>query len=386
MNKQLRNKIFNQQIITFAIIGLMLFTLSGCQQVNNLANSNASTDQANSSTNSNPNADKTLKNNLIGTWIGTSTDNKTKIVFTEDEVTEYEDGKLLGTTKYKLVDEQTVEYTNPATGETSQVKATIEGDELTIIEESKTGKFKRESSTAEANNSTTEESEKIKEMRKNIIGTWSISRWERQKVVEGGKITYPYGWKKVEAHSHIFGKDEYQEFLKGQGSFIVIWRGPYHIVDEETVKWTSSGYHLTAHKISFEDKNTMIWEEGSTKLKFNRVSDKSDFKYEPDAHPHNSFYNKLAGVWISDNKTLTSNAFGGSAAGGIIKKYYSDGTSKSFYGETRSFSGDWQLNSTEDKFYEITDTQEKVTTDGEVLTITDKNGAVEKYTRKKTID
>jgi len=153
MAKQLRNKIFNQQIVTSAIIGLMLLTLSGCQQVNNLANSNGNTnapvEQANSSANSNTGADKTLKNNLIGTWIGTSEDNKLKVVFTENELTQYSGDKIDGTGKYKFVDGQTIEFTDEKTGNTSRQEATVEGDELTVIIEGKPSKFKRESSTAQ---------------------------------------------------------------------------------------------------------------------------------------------------------------------------------------------------------------------------------------------
>ena len=108
MNKQLKDKIFNQQIVTLAIIGLFLFTLSGCQQVNNLANSNASTDQANSSANSNTAALETLKNNLIGTWVGTSADSKLKLVFTTDELIQYEGDKLQETGKYRLLDQETI--------------------------------------------------------------------------------------------------------------------------------------------------------------------------------------------------------------------------------------------------------------------------------------
>ncbi len=193
MTKQLKDKIFTQQIVCLAIIALMLLTLSGCQQqVNNLANSNgnsnAPVEQANSSANSNTDADKTLKNNLVGTWIGTTEDNKLKLVFTENELTQYSGDRIDGTGKYKFVEGQTIEFTDEKTGNTSREKATLEGDELTVIIEGKTSKFKRESSTAEANNSTNEESEKIKEIKKNIIGTWRISGWETQKVVEGGKL------------------------------------------------------------------------------------------------------------------------------------------------------------------------------------------------------
>ncbi len=163
---------------------------------------------------------------------------------------------------------------------------------------------------------------------------------------------------------------------------MVLARGPYRIVDEETVKWTNNSIDMgTALKISFENKNTMIW-EGKRKYKFDRISNKSEFIYEEISDLRTWFWGKLTGIWVSDNKTL-------------IPKHdsmfrltinYNDGTSKELNGEIKIPQNNDEPILRQNMFFEVTDTQEKITTDGEVLTITDKNGAVEKYTRKKTID
>lgn len=147
-------KISNKRIVSFAmIIGLSLFLLSGCQQVNNLVNGNTTANQANTNT-ANSNTAQVVKNDLLGTWISTA-DANAKVVFTEDEMTFFQNNRELNKSKYKRLNEQEIEVMAQATGKAIQLKATIAGDELTLESNGKTDKFKRGSGGATAINTDT---------------------------------------------------------------------------------------------------------------------------------------------------------------------------------------------------------------------------------------
>ena len=131
--------------IIFASLGIVVIGAAaaiGYQQFNKSSNSNTN---SNANT-ANSNTAQPIKNNLIGTWIDTEPESKIKLVITEDEYAEFKDGKEQGRSKYRLADEQTVEIM--ILGKPVQFKATVEGDNLTIISSKGTGKYRRESASA----------------------------------------------------------------------------------------------------------------------------------------------------------------------------------------------------------------------------------------------
>lgn len=304
MNKQKKTYGVNKQIVKLAIFGLLLSMLIGCQQVNDLSNSNGNTsvEQANSSANSNSNADKTLKNSLVGTWIGTTADNKFKLVFTEDEFTQYSGDKIDGKGKYKVVDEQTIEFKDEKTGNTSQEKVTVKGDELTVILEGKTTIFKRESNESSENNTSSVNSASVQDIEKKLIGTWIWSEMVKKKIVKDGKIAYEDVLE--EKSKYVFGNQN-QYLSHDIKTKIPFQRSAYRIDDAETLTMLDGngfgryGVGKTTYKLSFEDDNTMTWiRDGGTPMKLKRKSNKSELTWDS---PVNNINNqcKLIGNWIS---------------------------------------------------------------------------------------
>ena len=193
MNKTLRTKSSNLNIIKFVmIIGLFVFSMSGCQQINDAvngnkatntntatnsnltANSNASTNAnansnvtANSNANANASAspttsatnsqasntaaniatvtkegvpltqeEKVFANNLIGTW----SDDREKVVFSKDQIIFNESGNSV-TWKYTIVDEKNVEITDEK-GQKSKATMTFEENNTKLHWVDKMGDFK----------------------------------------------------------------------------------------------------------------------------------------------------------------------------------------------------------------------------------------------------
>jgi cytoskeletal protein RodZ len=190
MKKTLRTKSSNIQIISFMVIlGLFVFSMSGCQQVNDMVNGNKATNSnttANANANSNANSnmtansnanantsasptnsaanantqasntaaniatttkdgvpltaeEKVFANNLIGAW----SDDKEKVVFSKDEVKFY---NLNGTTpnltwKYTIVDEKNVEITDEG-GQKSTAMMTFEENNTKLHWVDKMGDFR----------------------------------------------------------------------------------------------------------------------------------------------------------------------------------------------------------------------------------------------------
>ena len=144
MKKSLRTKSSNNQIIKFLMIfGLSALLLSGCQQITNQTNGNGNANSNVGQTNANSETAKTVTNDLLGTWIEISSNpEKFKLVFTENEMTITYRG-ILQTMGYKRIDGQTIEVTDKDEGTSEQVKATVAGDELTVMSDGVTKKYKR---------------------------------------------------------------------------------------------------------------------------------------------------------------------------------------------------------------------------------------------------
>ena len=87
---------------------------------------------------------------------------------------------------------------------------------------------------------------------------------------------------------------------------------------------------------------------------------------------YDTFDDLLFGSWISDsdNERIV-------ATTQYIRRYKNDGTSEQMIKSNDLPDG---------KGFKIYDTEETLTTNGEVLTITDKNGVEKKFKRQTTID
>jgi hypothetical protein len=181
MNKTLRTKSSNNRIvILLMIIGLFVFSMSGCQQVNDLVNGNKATNSntatnSNATANSNTNAntsvsqsnsaanannqasntaantatvtkegvpltteEKVFANNLIGNW---SSDNE-KVVFSKDEIKFFDKSGNPGFTwKYTIVDEKSVEITDENDQKSTATMA-FEDNNTTLNWRDREGDFK----------------------------------------------------------------------------------------------------------------------------------------------------------------------------------------------------------------------------------------------------
>lgn len=197
MNKTLRTRSSNINIISFMMmIGLFVFSMSGCQQINDavngnktantntttnsntMANTNANANTtansnatANSNTNANTSAEpsnsaanantqasntaaniatvtkegvpltaeeKVFANSLIGTW----SDDNERVVFSKDEIKFYsKSSNRLGMSwKYTIVDEKNVEITDER-GQKSTATMTFEANNATLKWKDKVGDF-----------------------------------------------------------------------------------------------------------------------------------------------------------------------------------------------------------------------------------------------------
>lgn len=186
MKKQLNNN--SHHIITFCMVGLLAFLLIGCQQINEVVNTNAnrnnsnsklventntpsenthisvensntlvenlntsvensntsvensntSTEQAKSASTPKPPEVKAFENSLIGTW----SDANEKVIFAKDEIKFYGKGtdQLDLTWKYNVVDEKTVEITDE-NGNKSSATMSIEDNNTKLAWKDKVGSF-----------------------------------------------------------------------------------------------------------------------------------------------------------------------------------------------------------------------------------------------------
>ncbi|MBX7170898.1 MAG: hypothetical protein K1X72_08070 [Pyrinomonadaceae bacterium] len=154
----MKNKLFIALTLT---ICLLMF---GCGQSNNAVNSNttantnkatnsnsANTNTANSNTantnsaNSNTTVAKSIKDEILGTWIqGESGSAKIKMVITKDEMTKFDNDKQEDVYKYTWLNDKEIEV--DFKGQKLPAKVTIKGDEMTLdIKELGPVPYKRES-------------------------------------------------------------------------------------------------------------------------------------------------------------------------------------------------------------------------------------------------
>jgi len=265
--------------IVFTSLGIVVIGVGaaiGYQQydksLNGNTNSNVSVQPANTNT-ADSNTVKPIKNNVIGTWIGTSTDSKTKLVITEDEYTEYGDGEETGRVKYKLLDEQTLELN--IADKPVKAKATVEGDELTITANSKTNKYRRESGNPA---DTSANAVTVEDIRKKIIGTWK-SEFEN--------------W-----------NNKFEKFVFSENSYVlfsgdnVTQNYVYRVLDENNVETLNVDFSKAEIKIRFEDDNkTLVWGN----QKFKRESNETQVSL--------AGVNQLVGGWVGIPGTISENKF-----------------------------------------------------------------------------
>ena len=217
MKKQLKDNCFNNQFIKFLIIGLLSFLLLGCQQINDLANSNttansntaansntnansnASVEQANSSTNASNQSNiaaantptevkteavKAFENKLTGTWQS----GNLKIIFASNgKGPYYTNGVLSFNFFYRIIYAENVELSLERFEKLS-AKMTFEDDNKTLVWTSPrgVGKFKRESEKADADVDNS--------LRNKIVGNWvgiAGTNSENERISVHGDGTYP---------------------------------------------------------------------------------------------------------------------------------------------------------------------------------------------------
>lgn len=143
----------NQIVILLMILSFYVFFLSGCQQSNNPANSNtatnqanttANTNQANTMANSNTSGVKSIRDEILGTWIQQESGSaKVKMVFTKDEYTKLDNDTKEDSGSYKWRSDKELEM--DFKGQKIPVKVTIAGDEMTLDFQGIAVPYKRES-------------------------------------------------------------------------------------------------------------------------------------------------------------------------------------------------------------------------------------------------
>lgn len=163
--KQTKNNNFSRQFLGLGIFGLMAILAIGCGQKptpangntaanSNSANTNTATNTANSansntantnSANSNTTAAKSIKDEILGTWIqGESGAAKVKMVITKDQMTKFVNDKQEDIYKYTWLNDKEIEV--DFKGQKLPAKVTIKGDEMTLdIKELGPVPYKRES-------------------------------------------------------------------------------------------------------------------------------------------------------------------------------------------------------------------------------------------------
>lgn len=163
--KQTINNNFSRRFLGLGIVILSVIFAFGCggttapangnkaansntANTNTAVNNTASTPTNTNTANSNTTAAKSIKDEILGTWIqGESGSAKIKMVITKDEMTKFDNDKQDDVYKYTWINDKEIEV--DFKGQKLPAKVTIKGDEMTLdIKELGPVPYKRESSNS----------------------------------------------------------------------------------------------------------------------------------------------------------------------------------------------------------------------------------------------
>lgn len=182
--KQTTNNNFSRQFFGLGIVILSVIFAFGCGGTTAPANSNTTANSNTANTNtavnnsastptntntasSNTTAAKSIKDEILGTWIqGESGSAKIKMVITKDEMTKFDNDKQDDVYKYTWLNDKEIELV--IKGQKVPAKVMVKGDEMTLdIKELGPVPYKRESgnssNTASTNSETSKKDEKSEE-------------------------------------------------------------------------------------------------------------------------------------------------------------------------------------------------------------------------------
>lgn len=225
---------------------------------------NTSTDSADSKT-----EEVTLNGkDLAGTWNDTEKP-EFKYVFTEDQLTAYDNGEEVDKQKYKLPCGQILESTDER-GSVHFSKVSIEGGEMTLERSGQKAKLRREGGNAANETADENLTEEVKVFKHKLTGTWKTSG-EKVIFTSDGKIL-TYG---------NYGK--------------LIRCSSYRFIDDQTVEWSADKFEKATAKMIFKDDNkTLVWEN----LAQNRTFYLNLESENADVNLGDSLKNNVIGNWV----------------------------------------------------------------------------------------
>lgn len=130
-------KITTKNVLNLFLAAICLLIVFGCKASSDAPNAGKTSDNSQYRTPdaySTPNnAPAPSRNKLIGTWTGKSANGTSdiKMVFTADEWTLFAGGKSMGSRKYTLIDDETIEVESKD-GEKFSMETVVSGDTLKV--------------------------------------------------------------------------------------------------------------------------------------------------------------------------------------------------------------------------------------------------------------